>query len=157
MSLFYKIRNIGLVLKFLVSKSKKYNSIEIYGTEDFIDKTIRALELLKNESGDEYKFIAEYIGIICLAKIPGVLPHLNPSICKIDKNTAFHSSEWYASILYREACNIKKHKEGVRIKNDKGKLEKELLTNQRDMLNKLNAPLEQLEYLNKLEKSCESR
>lgn len=153
MKLFYKLYNIWLVLKFSISKSAKYNSLEIYGTKKFIEKTILALELLKNRSEEEYKTITNHIGIICLAKVPGILPQLNPTICKIDKSTAFYSREWYASILYREACNIKKYREGVRIKGEKGKLERELLTSQRIILNKLNAPLELFEYLNKLEKN----
>lgn len=147
MKITYAVRNVFFILKLLFSKSENYNGLEICGNKEFIQRTIETLELLKANLPDEYNFIIRHIGTICLSKHPEILAQLTSPICKIDKETASYSKEWYAGVLYREACDIKRFKSGVSYKKPDIKLERESMLDQKYILDKLNAPKKTIDYI----------
>lgn len=150
MKILYKVHNSFFLLKWFFSRHEDYNGLDICGNKEFIQQTIETLELLKANLTNEYNFIIKHIGVICLSKCSEVLPQLIPAICKIDKETAFYSKEWYAGILYKKACDIERFKRGVKYKKPDIKLESQVLLDQKYILEKLNAPKETIDHIDNL-------
>jgi hypothetical protein len=64
------------IIKALLGKKRIYEKVTIRGNEEFINSTIKALELLREKASDAYELVQRHIGDIVSGKPSGVFPDM---------------------------------------------------------------------------------
>jgi len=80
-------------------------AIEIIGSDEFIDKTKQALDLLQNGSPDAFLKVHKYIGIIEQGRHSAMWAFEEPPRFEVNDVTAFYSATWYAGVLAHESVH----------------------------------------------------
>jgi hypothetical protein len=94
------------VVRALLGKRHVYGNITIYGNEDFINLTIKALELLREIIPDTYQLVGKHIGDIVSGTPSGVFTSmrwLGPTFVTISPSCSNGSTREYAGVLAHEA------------------------------------------------------
>ena len=87
--------------------NKNFPEIEIRGNPIFKYRTKKAIELIKNETPDTYKMVAEFIAIIRQGKQSGMWAFENPPAFEVGNLTYMASRKWYASTIVHDAYHSK--------------------------------------------------
>lgn len=105
-SLFRRAGIVLRVVRALIGNNRFYDDITIYGNEDFIESTIKALELLKGKIPDTYKLVQMHIGDIVSGTPSGVFTDLRrfgPTFVIVAPSCSNGSIREYAADLAHEA------------------------------------------------------
>jgi hypothetical protein len=81
---------------------QEYENILIIGNDDFIKRTIDALNLLKDRDNVNYRRVTKYVNKIIQSKRSGIA--IMSKVFKVGDKTSLKSSlEWYASCIVHDA------------------------------------------------------
>ena len=75
----------------------RYNNINIIGSKKFQEQTVKALDLIKGKSKNDFNKIKKYLRKIKSAQISGMI--LEKAQFDVSNKNAFNSLEWYASAI----------------------------------------------------------
>ncbi len=64
------------IIKALLGKKRTHETVTVRGNAEFIDSTIKAVELLKEQVPDAYELVLKHIGDIVSGKPSGVFPDM---------------------------------------------------------------------------------
>lgn len=143
------------LLKFLKSKS---HNIIVEGDDNFQNRTYQALALIKEKSPDHYRVVSNYISTIKMAEKSGMRAYGNPPVYEVGSATSSASLSWYASTICHDAYHSKLYHDylekfgttpspGVWTGR---RAEDECLSFQEDFLKKAEAPISEVQYLQKM-------
>jgi len=82
---------------------KKYYNIEINGNQEFVDKTLEALRLIRKKSNKDFIRANKYLKVIKTGRKSRIL--LEKSIFVVGKRVWNTEIEWYASSIVHEVCH----------------------------------------------------
>src|SRR3989344_5011224 len=80
--------------------SMRYNNINIIGSKKFQEQTVKALDLIKGKSKNDFNKIKKYLRKIKSAQISGMI--LEKAQFDVSNKNAFNSLEWYASAIVHD-------------------------------------------------------
>ncbi len=132
------------------------DEIRIIGDSDFIKKTQKALNLIKERNPNTYRFINNYIGIIKQNKYSGMDVFANPPTFLVGKSTSDSDTFWYASCILHDATHsflffsAEKRGEDGSIEYQGHDAEMACLTKQIDLLKAIKAPQYLIDYASSL-------
>ena len=86
---------------------KTWKTTEIIGDEFFVERTEKALELIKNQYPDCYDLVTNYVGIIEQYSESGMWAFENPPIFRVGLATYSSSTTWYASSIVHDSYHSK--------------------------------------------------
>ena len=87
---------------------KKYQlPIMIFGPDEFVEKTEKALFLIKEKSPKSYELVTNYVSIIQSAEKSGMRAFNNPPTFQVGSRTAQSDLRWYASSIVHDAYHSK--------------------------------------------------
>lgn len=151
------------IIKALFDKKSRHEAVTIYGSENFISATVKALELLKDKTPEAYQLVRTHVGDIVSGKPSAVFPDmlwLGPTYVIMGASYSEGSTIEYAAAIAHEAyhCELyskaEKANPGKRVQpNDYSGEQAEALCLQFqcDVLSKLGLDEERIkEYANQL-------
>lgn len=135
-----------------------YNTIKIVGSNEFIDQTKNALDLLENLAPTALKKIDQHIGIIEQGTQSHMWADEEPPRYEVDDVDSFHSLKWHAGAIAHEATHAElydeyKVKQGLPVPADvwsSPTAEKFCIQYQMSIMTKINAPQSDMDALNEL-------
>jgi|TARA_B100000315_G_C14379844_1_gene496934 hypothetical protein len=83
-----------------------YDGVAIEGSEDFIQRTVQALERIQRGAPEEYNVIQENIGKIKLNEYSGMVAYDSPPTFLVGA-TAFGNNRWYSCAIAHDAYHSK--------------------------------------------------
>ncbi|TFG67952.1 MAG: hypothetical protein E4H27_08440 [Anaerolineales bacterium] len=90
-----------------------FDTIEIIGTQEFIDQTTQALSLLQTASPEGYQKIETYVGVIQQDEHSGMFAYEDPPRYTVGARTANYSTTWYASTIAHDATHSELYHEYI--------------------------------------------
>ncbi len=85
--------------------SSTFGSIDIIGTQDFIDQTVQAFSLLKDKAPKAYHKVETYVSVIQLGDHSGMWAYEDRPRYEVGVDTASYSTTWYASTIAHDATH----------------------------------------------------
>jgi hypothetical protein len=85
----------------------RYQGLEIAGDNNFIERTIEALWLVREKDPLGYAQLRQYLGRIEQGRRTGVRPYTHPPRYEVGDQTARSDPIWYASTLIHEAAHAR--------------------------------------------------
>ena len=85
----------------------KHDGIKIIGSKKFAEKTIDALEWIKNKSKEDYEKIVKYLKVIKQSSQSRML--LEKAQFNVNINSAYFAVEWYAGIIVHDVHHYYLH------------------------------------------------
>lgn len=154
-TLFIGVHRIGYIMgKLLISR---FFNILIIGDTDFINATKKALDLIRTSDLENWSMVAKYMGIITSAEKSGMKAWVNPPVFEVGPDTAKSDTHWYAGSICHDAYHSKLYKDyyekhgNVPYNIWTGRHAENLcLDVQIKFLKKINAPKEEIQYLEKM-------
>ncbi len=128
------------------------DEIRIIGDSDFIKKTQKALNLIKERDPNTYRFINNNIGIIKQNEYSGMDVFANPPTFLVGKATSNSNTFWYASCILHDATHsflfftAKEKGEDAFAAYQGHDAEMHCLTAQIELLKRINAPSYLIKY-----------
>ncbi len=105
-SLYRRIIITLRIIKALLGKKHICEKVTIRGNEEFINSTIKALELLKEKAPEAYELVQKHVGDIVSGKPSGVLPDmlwLGPTFVIMGPSYSEGETIEYAAAIAHEA------------------------------------------------------
>jgi hypothetical protein len=105
------------IIKALLGKKRIHETVTVRGNAEFIDSTIKALELLKEQVPDAYELVLKHIGDIVSGKPSGVFPdmlRLGPTFVIMGPSYSEGSPIEYAGALAHEAYHCELYRKAER-------------------------------------------
>lgn len=151
------------ILQIIESEPLGPFEIEIIGEGDCISKTNQALHLLRNQAKIHYDTIVTYVGIIeCTESQSGMHVRENPPRYQVGKATVDAGTIWYAGTIAHDACHSKQYHDYL-FENPSINVPSEVYTGrsaeaqcldvQYDVLSKIGATQETLDYITTIKNS----
>ena len=122
----YRIIKVFFIIKAILSGSKTYGSITIYGQKEFLDLTIRTLDLLKEKHPAAFTLVQRYIEFICFSKFSVI--DIKRKFCLVCSSILSESEVEYAGGLVHEAFHCKLYYEYLQARPEEKKVPKEIAT-----------------------------
>lgn len=103
-----KIKEALRILKYQFKNSDIFETIIIYGANEFISKTKRSLQLLKDKDQKAYLLAKKAIRHIAESNLDDCMLSIRyfSQFCKVSERINMHSDEIYAALLTRVAYQI---------------------------------------------------
>ena len=139
---------------------EEYNGISIRGSQQFIDRTKPALDLL--ESSKSFQEIKGYIRIVGEGLTSGMHAESEYPTFEVGNSTSSANPKWYASCIAHDTYHSKLYKEGQSLGLTGNELrrhwtgrtsESKCLSFQKQVLVEIEANNGEIEYINKLIKN----
>jgi hypothetical protein len=137
-----------------------YGLVSIEGSPEFVAQTRLALTLLESYAPDAYQKIQMYVGLIQQGQHSGMWAWEDPPRYEVGDETAFYSITWYASTIAHDATHSELYHQYLAAHPGEpvpaeawGGVEIERFCNgyQLDVLNRIGAPQEEIDYLASLD------
>ena len=93
---------------------KQVDKLLLVGDEKFIQRTLRALQLIRATGEKWYVFIKENIGIIKMDQQSGIRVYTHPPVFEVGERTWSSSSTWYSSCIVHDANHSFLYRQGKR-------------------------------------------
>lgn len=134
-------------------------SIKIIGNNEFITQTEDALALLQNLMPNSFEKVQQYVGMIEQGEHSGMWAYEDPPKYVVSDTTAFFSVTWYAGTIAHDATHSELYHEylnryGFPVADDIWSgvsAEIFCIKYQIDVMEKINAPQFEIQYLNDLD------
>lgn len=104
-----KVSKAFFIIKAILSGSRDYGQITIYGPKNFIDFTIETLDLLKEKHPETFTLIEQYISIVCFSKFTMI--DVKKRLCLMGHTVLYQSKIRYAGDLAHEVFHCKLYNE----------------------------------------------
>jgi len=130
--------------------------VDVTGSEEFVQQTRAALELLAAKAPDAYQKILTYVGVIGQGEHSGMWAFETPPRYEVGDATAFSTLTWYASTIAHDSTHSQLYYEYLRANPGQSvpqdawaDVESERFCNayQLDVLTRIGAPASEIEYL----------
>lgn len=146
------------VLLVLAMGGAQASDIEISGSTRFREQVTRALTLLERDAPSAHSLVIKYVGRIQQGERSGMWAYKNPPTYEMADRTTFYSVTWCAGTIAHDSCHSAlyhqyKDKRPGRVPDEVWTgvdAERKCLAHQLDVLNKINAPKNEITYFQKL-------
>jgi hypothetical protein len=132
------------------SHSETYHGVEIHGSEKFAGQVREALELIRNNSPEDFVSISESVRRIEESDRSGM--DTSRSVCQLAPATAYHSLTWCAGCIAHESHHAKLS-QSASYSYGYAHEEQVCIEYQRTVLERIGAPTCELDYLSTLDGS----
>lgn len=136
-----------------------YGSIKIIGNKEFVEQTVKALQLLELKAPDAFQKVQLYIGIIEQFEKSGMWAWEVPPRFTVGDSTAFYSVTWYASAIAHDATHSELYhqyyeKYGGEVPDDVWTgvdVERFCIGYQTEVMKQIDGPQVEIDYLDSLD------